>query len=253
MSSIKTRFTSLVMAIALSLPGTAFAQSETEQPLQVAVVDSGVERSEFLAPMMGLSYDMRAQSKGRDARSGSLHGTYVASIIAARVDRPITIHSFRVDVECRRNDPCRLDSGAISAAVSTATRMGVDLIQISIDGRLGDTAIDAIARAAEAGVQVVLSAGNDGLRSETADAASGLGPNVHVVGSTDEHGNRSDFTSYSRKKDVVLVMRQGENVDTFGADSKPAQVTGTSFAAPIYAAELLQAMPRTALVQTAAR
>ncbi len=241
MRKIKHKIVNFVMAMALGMPTLAHAQNDQE--LQVAVIDSGVERSELLIPYLGSSYDMRAQEKGRSGRSGSLHGTYVASIIATRVKRPIRIHSFRVDVECRRNDPCKLNSESIRAAVQTATRMNVDLIQISIDGRLSDTAITAIQKAANAGIQIVLSAGNDGRRSETADAASGLGPNVHVVGSLSENGNRSSFTSYSRKKDVVLIMRQGENVETFNADSQPAYVNGTSFAAPIYAAELIEAMP----------
>ena len=119
----------------------------------------------------------------------------------------------------------------------------MDLIQISIDGRLGDVAIEALRQATEAGVQVVMSAGNDGMRSETADAASGLGPNIHVVGALDRNGNRADFTSYSRRDDVVLVMRQGVDVEVRDSSGRMTKVTGTSFASPIYAAELLEAMP----------
>ena len=244
MTNMKTRFAGITMAVALALPGPTAAQTDQlQQELQVAVIDSGVERSELLAPLMGLSYDMRPSGKKRDERSGSMHGTYVASIIASRVQRPIRIHSFRADIECRRDDPCRLDANAIASAIRTAVRMNVDLIQISIDGDLGERAIEALRLAADAGVQVVLSAGNDGRRSETADAASGLGPNIHVVGSTDANGKRSAFTSFSRRDDVVLVMRQGENVEAFDAQGRIAHVTGTSFAAPIYAAELLEAMP----------
>ena len=88
-----------------------------------------------------------------------------------------------------------------------------------------------------------MSAGNDGNRSETADAASGLGHNVHVVGALDDNGNRADFTSYSRRDDVVLVMRPGVDVEVLDSKGRMARVTGTSFAAPIYAAELLEAMP----------
>ena len=80
-------------------------------------------------------------------------------------------------------------------------------------------------------------------RKQTADAASGLGPNVHVVGALDCNGNRAEFTSYSRRDDVVLVMRQGVDVEVRDSNGRLTKVTGTSFAAPIYAAELLEAMP----------
>ncbi|WP_298847491.1 S8/S53 family peptidase [uncultured Salinicola sp.] len=230
-------------ALATISPSQLAAQQTDLAPLQVAVIDTGIARTEQLAPLMGPSWDMRASNRKGDKRIGSEHGTFVAGIIADRVTRPIQITSFRVDVRCRRHDPCQLDSGAVAAAIRTSIRMDMDLIQISIDGRLGDPAIEAMRQAAEAGIQIVMSSGNDGLRSETADAASGLGPNVHVVGALDRNGNRADFTSYSRRDDVVLVMRQGVDVEVRDSNGRMTKVTGTSFAAPIYAAELLEAMP----------
>jgi len=233
-----------VAALALSaFTATPTSAQVAEAPLKVAVIDTGIARTDQLAPLMGPSWDMRASNRKGDKTIGSDHGTFVAGIIADRVTRPLQITSFRVDVRCRRNDPCQLDSSAVAAAIRTSVRMDMDLIQISIDGRLGDTAIEALRQAADAGVQVVMSAGNDGMRSETADAASGLGPNVHVVGALDANGNRADFTSYSRRDDVVLVMRQGVDVEVRDSAGRLIRVTGTSFAAPIYAAELLQAMP----------
>ena len=249
---IRTILHLAALALAVFAPASIAAQTDQE-PLKVAIIDSGVARADHLASMLSSSWDLRSDDrKGRNRGYNSQHGTYVAGIIAARVTRPVVFTSYRVDISCRRDQPCRLDSSAIAVAIRYAIRDGMDLIQISIDGKLGDNTVEAIARAANSGIQVVLSAGNDGHRSETADAASGLGPNVHVVGALDRNGNRADFTSYSRRDDVVLVMRQGVNVEVRDSAGRMARVTGTSFAAPIYAAELLEAMPRHSNTEIAA-
>lgn len=240
-----------ILALAAFSPATISAQEAGIVPLKVAVIDSGVARADHLADLLSMSWDLRSDDRKGSGGLASEHGTFVAGIIADRVTRPIAITSYRVDTRCRRNEPCQLDSNAIAIAIRYAIRADTDLIQISIDGRLGDSAVEAIRQAAEAGIQVVLSSGNDGRRSETADAASGLGPNVHVVGALDRHGNRADFTSYSRRDDVVLVMRQGVDVQVRDSAGRMTLVTGTSFAAPIYAAELLEAMPRRAATTVA--
>ena len=248
-------FRKLLAAAALTLaalsPVALSAQEADIAPLKVAVIDSGVARADHLTDLLAMSWDLRSDDRKGKGGLASEHGTFVAGIIADRVTRPIAITSYRVDTRCRRNEPCQLDSNAIAVAIRYAIRAKTDLIQISIDGRLGDNAVDAIRQAAEAGIQVVLSSGNDGRRSETADAASGLGPNVHVVGALDRNGNRADFTSYSRRDDVVLVMRQGVDVEVRDSNGRMTKVTGTSFAAPIYAAELLEAMPSRATTELA--
>lgn len=232
----------LILALALvsNIAMPASAQVDRE-PVEIAIIDSGVEKGEHLRPFMGLSYDMRSDRKDKGIKSD--HGTLIASIIVDNVNRPIKIHSFRADISCRRDQPCKLDANAIASAIRTATSMKVKLIQISIDGDLGEKAIAAIAYATKAGIHVVLSAGNDGRRSETADAASGLGDLVSVVGALDKDGNQADFSSLSRKDDVVLVMRPGVNVKARDAKGRTQLATGTSFAAPLYAAELINAMP----------
>lgn len=237
------------LLLAVTLPASLSA-NEQEAPLQVAVIDNGVVRADHLVAELGTSWDMRAARKNKDINAD--HGTLVASIIADHVDRPLMIHSFRVDIACKRQRDCTYDSAAIGAAVVNAMNMKVDLIQISIQGKLCARAISAIGRAANAGIQVVLSAGNDGLRSKVADSIVGLGPNVHVVGALDEQGNRADFTSWSRQDSVKLVMRQGVNLAVRNAHGRTEYVTGTSFAAPLFAAELLEAMPRKASTTLAA-
>ena len=130
--------------------------------------------------------------------------------------------------------------------------MEVDLIQISIEGYLGEEIVEIMRRAADAGIQIVMSAGNDGQTSETAWTAAGLGPNVHVVGALDRAGRSASFSSESKHEDVVIVMRQGVDVDVLNSRGRNTRVTGTSFAAPIYAAELLEAMPRHSNTEIAA-
>lgn len=237
---IKNFFFALVLIVAGFIATPATAQ-DNQAPIEIAIIDSGVEKGEHLKPLMGLSYDMRISRKDKKIKSD--HGTLIASIIADNVNRPIKIHSFRADISCKRNQPCKLDAGAIAVAIRTATKMKVKLIQISIDGDLGEKAIAAIAYATSEGVHVILSAGNDGMRSETADAASGLGSFVTVVGALDEDGNRADFSSQSRQEDVTLVMRPGVNVKARDAKGRVKLATGTSFAAPLYAAEVINAMP----------
>lgn len=234
-------------------PAAVSAKENEPAPLQVAVIDTGIVLADHLKDVMGEEFDMASDfvDRGRFSKIRSEHGTYVAGIIAERVTRPIIIHSFRVDIGCR-GEMCRIDHEAIGESIELATEMEVDLIQISIEGYLGEEIVEIMRRAADAGIQIVMSEGNDGQTSETAWNAAGLGPNVHVVGALDRAGRSASFSSESKHEDVVIVMRQGVDVDVLNSRGRNTRVTGTSFAAPIYAAELLEAMPRHSNTEIAA-
>ncbi|WP_298847494.1 S8/S53 family peptidase [uncultured Salinicola sp.] len=251
---IRNILSAAMLTLATLAPVTVSAQEAESAPLQVAVIDSGIVPADHLKDVIGEEFDMASDfvDRGRFSKIRSEHGTYVAGIIAERVTRPIVIHSFRVDIGCR-GEMCRIDPEAIGESIELATEMEVDLIQISIEGYLGEDTVEIMRRAADAGIQIVMSAGNDGRTSETAWNATGLGPNVHVVGALDRAGRPASFSSESECEDVVIVMRQGVDVDVLNSRGRNTRVTGTSFAAPIYAAELLEAMPKDTTTSLASR
>ena len=242
------------LTISAIAPAHANAQESEIAPLQVAVIDSGIVPADHLKDVIGEEFDMASDfvDRGRFSKIRSEHGTYVAGIIADRVTRPVVIHSFRVDIGCR-GEMCRIDPEAIGESIKLATEMDVDLIQISIEGYLGEETVEIMRQAADAGIQIVMSAGNDGRVSGTAWNATGLGDNVHVVGALDRSGRPAAFSSVSEADDVTIVMRQGVDVDVLNSRGRNTRVTGTSFAAPIYAAELLEAMPVKANATLASR
>lgn len=184
------------------------------------------------------SADVSVAGETDDSRD---HGTSAAGIIAAETDNGIGVASCcpgcRVlPIKARDFDGEGTVIPRLSAAIEYAMNHGARVVSIS-DGVLPedmDTAVQgevemAIAVAAEAGVLVVASAGNDGREVVRFPA---LVPDVLAVGAVDWHGQPTSWTSYG---DEVDVAAPGDFVWTTVPDGQYAHFAGTSAAAPIAA------------------
>lgn len=225
------RLGTIIISVAAMLAADGARAAESPRPVRIAVVDTGV------APVRGLA---RVLEGGRDLapmhreRLSSAHGTLVASIIQKRVDRPIRILPYRIDSDCV-GDWCEMPVSRLAAAVRDATAQGVDIIQISSYGMLSQTALEALQAATQAGIHVVLCAGNDGRTSPYAVLAS-LNPMVHVVGALDAQGMRAEFSSRGGND---IVWRLGSDIFAYDDHGQERKVNGTSFAASVYTAEIV--------------
>jgi hypothetical protein len=234
---------SLLLPLALALAGGA--APAPHRPL-VAIIDSGIAKTAELSGLVVAEEDL-ASHPGRTAFAPRYdHGTMVATILAREAKRNVRIVSLRIDdpAGCPplANPPCQPDAAPVAAAIRRATSLGVDAINISL-ALDGDARITAAVREAGArGIAVVLAAGNDGM-----DHPGNLGParaafpKAVLVGALDAMGHpwRGTNRPDAAPRGYNYAWQLGVKVPTVAADGRAVTGTGTSFAAPIETARLL--------------
>jgi subtilisin family serine protease len=268
---------------------SAWTTGATGSGVTVGIIDSGVDSTspEFAGRFHPLSTDVTGNGRGfsETAADSDGHGTNVAGVLlAARNDLntvgiayEATILSLRADRPGSCTDTtaavdesgCRFSDTAIAAGVDRAVQAGARVLNISLGGSSGSTGLrQAIARAANAGVVVVVSAGNDGDSTE-----AGIDPNnpdpfaqslqlagsglVIIAGSNTVDGAISPFSNRAGAFSSSYLSALGSRVccDYEGGNLRREVrpdgtfvflINGTSFAAPQIAgaaALLAQAFP----------
>lgn len=232
----------------------------------LAIIDSGIDTSnpEFAGRISSASADV-VSNRGLDNPDSS-HGTQVAlTAAAARNGTGIMGIAYEATIQMLRADSvgscatpkvgdsggCGFPDSAIAAGVDRAVAAGAKVINLSLGGSPASTGLrNAVARAAAAGVVIVVSAGNDGVTSTTnpdvfavnlRQAGNG---NVIIAGSVDTNNAMSSFSNHAGTEAQWYLAARGERVCCVyengqikvTTDSSGAQfvtvVSGTSFAAP---------------------
>ena len=263
---------------------TAWQAGSTGAGEIIAIVDTGIDTDspEFAGR---IHPDSRDVAGNRTIEQEDDHGTNVAlvaaaarngtgvmgiafdaSILVLRGDRPGT---------CATDTPedtslgCSFFDSDIATGIDQAVASGAAVVNLSLGGDGASRAVrDAVARAAAAGVVVVVAAGNagDGSDPDTDPnepttfakelVAAGNG-NVIIVGSVDENNTISGFSQRAGSAANSFLMARGqriccvyENGEIFiGSDAQGSfrlLIAGTSFAAPQVAgavALMAQAFP----------
>ncbi len=229
----------------------AYDEGATGAGITVAVLDSGIDEdsSEFVGRISAASRDV-AGNRGIDDDSG--HGTSVSAIIAANRDNAnvvgmafdSTLLVLRTDEpgSCSETDEdCRHNTGDLASAIDIAVQNNARAINISLGG--GDSTQrlrNAIARAANAGVVIVISAGNGGQDPE-GDNPDGLAQvaltaeaNGHVIiaGSVNQNDSISDFSNRAGNGQNFYLSALGERVRSFDETGTNFLFSGTSYSAP---------------------
>lgn len=257
----------------------AWQAGATGSGVTIGYVDSGIDGAnpEFAGRISPASRDVVASR----ALSGEpTHGTQVVlTAAAARNNTGVvgiaydsTILMARADTagSCLSSGGCSFSDNAIAAGVDLAVTNGARVVNLSLGGSSPSrTLVDAIGRAAAAGVVVVVSAGNDGASTDpTVDPAnpdpfaSGLrmagNGNVIIAGSVNDQGQFSSFSNRAGSEagwflsalgeEVCCVYENGQiKVTTNGSGQQfVTVVSGTSYSAPqvsAAAALLAQAFP----------
>jgi hypothetical protein len=255
----------------------AYGEGATGAGIVVAVVDTGVNSShpEFTGRIDPASTDV-AGDRGFDDLDG--HGTGVAGVIAANRDgramHGVAFEARIMAIRADSPDSCEVDGGEgctfsdrnTARAIDHAVQNGAAVINLSLgrDGELGDNAtltFAAMRRAADAGVLMVVSSGNQDEEEDEPDPSPGFPANfasdpgadgyVVAVGSVNFDGVISSFSNRARGAETSFLVAPGERILTPFADDEegdPQYVlfSGTSFAAPYVAgalALLLDAFP----------
>lgn len=226
--------------------------------ITIAILDSGFEGLEHTAFDSLVVAGKHDFIDGDDNVSGDNHGTEVLSILAA-LDRGRMIGSAphatyllgRTEIVKTSIDQ-RIEEDYFVAGVEWADSLGADFINSSLgytvfsDGTGykysdldGDTAITTIAAdaAAERGIFIFTSAGNEANDPWYYITTPADGDSVFAVGSVDRDRNVSAFSSRGPTPDGRIkpdFMALGENVlavNTAGVNTYH-YLTGTSYAAP---------------------
>jgi hypothetical protein len=255
---------------------TAWASGWTGQGVTIAVVDTGIDVNspEFAGRISSASRDMFDAMSTRGYNATDDHGTNVSMVAAAaRNDSGIlgmawlsTIMALRSDTpnscvaDSGSTDPkadCQFDDDTVGSAIDYATAHGAKVINLSLGGDApSSTVTSAVARAAAAGVLIVVAAGNDGNANPDAFGAgidTAGGGAVIIAGSVDANGAISSFSDRAGNQPTHFLTARGEDVC---CQYKNGQIdvengyvyvfSGTSFATPQIAgaaALLAQAFP----------
>jgi hypothetical protein len=238
---------------------TAWQQGATGQGVKIAVVDSGINPNlaEFTGRIDPASRDV-AGNRGLGDDDG--HGTAVAATAAAArndaqnvgIAFDATILSFRADDpgSCATSDGCNFFDGAIAQGIDAARFAGARVINMSLGGSApSSTLMSAMQRAVNAGIILVISAGNDGqdpLKGGNADPfalvpAQNFPGQVIIagsVGSDDGVGGTnlnmlSDFSNRAGQGQNWYLGALGYRVRTIDNSGTGFLYSGTSFSAPI--------------------
>ncbi|MCR5671396.1 MAG: S8 family serine peptidase [Butyrivibrio sp.] len=193
-----------------SLGATGLAQTAN---VTVAVIDCGVQT------------DHPELNASGDGASGD-HGTHVAGLVGARINGAggagvapgVKINSYQTT----------FSDSDITAKIRSAVDGGADIINMSLGGPGYNPAQQAVLNYAyKKGVTVVVSMGNENSNFRNYPAAYS---HVIAVGSVNETGKRSDFSTFGSWCDISAP---GSNIWSTSTGSGYTIKDGTSMAAPI--------------------
>jgi len=236
----------------------AYNAGATGKNVKIGIVDSGINPtlSEFTGRIDPASGDV-AGSRGVGDDGG--HGTAVSAVAAAArngqntmgVAFDATIVSERADQpgSCAQTDGCQFFDPAIAAGIDAARNAGAKVINLSLGGSPpGTQLLNAISRAVNAGIVIVISAGNDGTdpqKGANSDPfalvpAQQFPGSVIIAGSVGvpngsggtDAGQISDFSNRAGTGAPYYLMALG--YQDRAPDQSGAQFlwSGTSFSAP---------------------
>jgi len=203
----------------------------------LAVIDTGVQSDHpFLAGKVLPGYNPDAPELGTEDWNG--HGTHVAAIAAGLIHAGRGFTGIAPDAQIL---PIRVfnDDGATNWAVAFALIIAadpswvglptrtVDVANMSLGGAVYSLAVqDAINFALDRGVVVVASMGNTENQAVRYPAAY---QGVIAVGASDEHDDKTDFSTTGRH---ISVMAPGQFVFSAYNLNRIAWASGTSMSAP---------------------
>ncbi|WP_077737098.1 S8 family peptidase [Bacillus sonorensis] len=200
--------------------------------VKVGVIDTGIQSSHSDLNVSGGASFVSGDSN--PFIDGNGHGTHVAGTVAA-LDNSIGVLGVAPNVSLYAIKVLNSSgSGTYSAIVSGiewATSNGMDVINMSLGGSSGSTALkQAVDNAYARGVVVVAAAGNSG----SSGSSNTIGypakyDSVIAVGAVDSNSNRASYSSVGSE---LEVMAPGSGVYSTYPSNTYATLNGTSMASP---------------------
>ncbi|XP_065906335.1 extracellular serine proteinase-like [Dysidea avara] len=211
--------------------------------VDIYVFDTGIryDHEEFEGRAKYDSFDPTDNTTGsnQQGRDCDGHGTHVAALVAGRTfgaAKGATVYSTRV-LDCNGDGQYStiiLGINHVIGVVESARRRRRIIINMSLGGPPSQAVHDAIAAANDAGILVVVAAGND--FTDACSETPAASPVALTVGGTRQGDNLynlpDDGTNYGS---CVDIFAPGQDIRSAGLSSRTAVVTysGTSQAAPL--------------------
>ncbi|GAX22516.1 serine protease [Fistulifera solaris] len=213
-----------------------FGYGYTGNGVDIYVFDTGIrlQHQEFGGRAV-CSRDVVSSSNA--CADGNGHGTHVAAICAGTkygVAKQANVRSVRV---CDNDGACTL-SNILTGLSHVINRSGKRVVNMSIQGSSSSSLDSAIADARDAGVVVVLAAGNWNVNACNTYSRS---PDAISVGAVDALDFKASFSNYGS---CVDIWAPGVEIVSAGISSNTATDTkqGTSQAAPFVAGAVAMLM-----------
>lgn len=239
---------------------SAYDAGATGKGVKIAIIDTGINPNlaEFRDKVDPASRDIAA-SRGVTDEEG--HGTAVSAVAAAGaygrdilgVAYDATIISLNTadPTDCDEEDGCNHKDDDIAEALDIARQNGARVVNMSLGGDVPTAALLAAARrATDAGIVLVISAGNDAEADAdpfglTTAQQSGNGL-VIIAGAHDANRQLADFSNRAGAGAPYYLAALGERVRAPDQKGDTYLWNGTSFSAPVIsgaAALLASAFP----------
>ncbi|WP_241241871.1 S8 family serine peptidase [Sphingobium algorifonticola] len=199
----------------------------------IGMIDGGV------ATHPAITSPVEAQGFTRGAPSASAHGTAIASLlIGSGSVRGAAPGKALLVADVYGTDPAGGNATAIARALGWFVRRGVPVATISLVGPANPLLGKAIASAQGKGLVIVAAVGNDGPAAPPAFPASYPG----VIAVTGVDGRDRALPEAGRAQHLDYAA-PGADMLAAVPGGKTVRVRGTSYAAPLVAARLVQHYP----------
>lgn len=221
---------------------SSFSYDDSTSEVNIYIADTGVQIShnEFGGRASGAYSAVSGLKPGSDCHG---HGTHVAALAAGATfgtAKNAKVHDVRV-LNCN-------GSGSTSGIVSGMDWISKNakkpaVVNMSLGGSYSSSLNNAVTSLNNAGVTVIVAAGNE--NTDACQKSPASSPDAFTVGATDSSDARSSFSNYGS---CVNIYSPGSDILSAGISSNSATKTmsGTSMASPIVvgvAASLLQRNP----------